>query len=214
MAFDLNTYINTYKEKSSTTVSALPAEDIRKAVELLHTARKRGSHIFVVGNGGSASTATHFACDLFKWATAEGKQPIKAFALNENIPLVSALVNDNGFSEIFVEQLKTLAKPGDVIVGFSVHGGTGKDKAGLWSQNLTKAIQYMKDIGGHAIGVTGFDGGIMKEICDVNINVPADSTPHVEGLHGVISHLLADGLKELALHEHEQSTSQKTLHRK
>jgi D-sedoheptulose 7-phosphate isomerase len=214
MAFDSKKYIDTYKETSSRITQQFPTADIKKAVDLIHTARKRGSHVFTIGNGGSASTASHFAGDLFKWATANGKAPIKAFCLTDNIPLISALTNDDGWSEIFTEQLKTLAQPGDVIVGFSVHGGSGKENAGVWSQNLTKAMHYVQQIGGSAIGITGFDGGAMKDLCDVHINVPVTSTAHVEGLHLVVSHMIVDTLKEIALHEHEQSTGKKDTHRK
>lgn len=214
MTFDSKTYIDTFKETSIKVTAQFPTDDIKKAVDLIHAARKRGNHIFTIGNGGSASTASHCACDLFKWASANGKSPIKAFCLNDNMPLISALTNDDGWSEIFTEQLKSLAKPGDVIVGFSVHGGSGKENAGAWSQNLTKAMHYVQEQGGNAIGITGFDGGAMKDLCDVHINVPAESTAHVEGLHLVVSHMIVDTLKELALHEHEQTTGKKDDHRK
>ncbi|MFH1916034.1 MAG: SIS domain-containing protein [Nanoarchaeota archaeon] len=210
---DLPSYITTYKETSSKTVQAIDAAELQKAISIIHDARKRGSNVFCVGVGGSAGTANHFSSDLFKWATGEGKQPIKAFCLSDNTPLLTALTNDNGWADVFTEQLKTLAKPRDVIVAFSVHGGSGKDKAGAWSQNVLQAVEYVKNINGKAIGITGFDGGAMKSVVDAHINVPIDSTAHVEGLHLVISHMIVDALKELALHEHEQKTGEKIAHR-
>jgi D-sedoheptulose 7-phosphate isomerase len=117
--------------------------------------------------------------------------------LNDNIPLVLALVNDNGFDNLFYEQLKTKFNTGDVVICLSVHGGAGKDKAGQWSQNLLKAMVYARDKGGQSIGLSGFDGGLMKEIADACIVVPANSTPLVESFHLVIEHLLIFRLKEM-----------------
>ena len=116
--------------------------------------------------------------------------------LNDNIPLVLALVNDDGFDNLFSEQLKTKAQKGDVLICISVHGGSGKDKAGPWSQNLLKAMDYMRENGGRTIGLSGFDGGAMKDLADVSIVVPVDSTPHVESFHLVLEHLICSCLRE------------------
>jgi len=171
-------------------------EKIADIVNALYEAWKRGSHIYIIGNGGSASTATHFKCDLEKSTIVEGKQRFRATALVDNIPLVSALVNDNGWSEVYVEQLKNVFNKKDVVIAISVHGSSGKDKAGLWSQNLLKAMQFAKDNGGVTIGMAGFDGGVMKDVADYCIVVPKDSTPHVESFHVVIAHLICQCLKE------------------
>jgi len=148
------------------------------------------------GNGGSAATATHFACDLVKTTAAAGKPGLKAECLNDNIPLVLALINDDGFDNLFSEQLKTKAEKDDILICISVHGGSGRDKAGLWSQNLLKAMNYIRGIGGKTIGLSGFDGGAMKEIADVSIVVHANSTPQVESFHLVLEHLICSCLSE------------------
>ena len=119
-------------------------KDIDDTIELLFDAWKNGNQVFFCGNGGSAGTATHFMCDLFKVTIVEGKKRFKALCLNDNIPLMTALINDDGFDNLFIEQLKNLYRKGDVLICLSVHGGSGKDKAGLWSQNLLKAMDYVK----------------------------------------------------------------------
>ena len=171
-------------------------EDIDKVIELLFNAWKHGNQVFFCGNGGSAGTATHFMCDLFKVTIVEGKKRFKALCLNDNIPLMTALINDNGWDNLFIEQLKNLYQKGDVLICFSVHGGSGKDKAGAWSQNLLKAMDSVNKNGGKTIGFAGFDGGAMKDIATVSIVVPFDATPHVEAFHVVLQHLIAFRLKE------------------
>jgi len=171
-------------------------EDIDKTIELLFDTWKKGNKVFFCGNGGSAGTATHFMCDLFKVTIVEGKNRYKALCLNDNIPLMTALINDDGWDNLFTEQLKNLFEPGDVLICLSVHGGSGKDKAGAWSQNLLKAMEYVKNNGGKTIGFSGFDGGAMKDYADVCIVVPFNATPHVEAFHVVLQHLIAFRLKE------------------
>ena len=171
-------------------------EDVDKAIEILFDAWKNGNKVFFCGNGGSAGTATHFMCDLFKVTIVEGKKRFKAICLNDNIPLITALINDEGWDNLFIEQLKNLYEKGDVLLCLSVHGGSGKDKAGAWSQNLLKAMDYVNKNGGKTIGFAGFDGGAMKDIATVSVVVPFDATPHVEAFHVVLQHLIAFRLKE------------------
>ena len=171
-------------------------DDINKAIELLFQAWKNGNTIFIIGNGGSASTATHFASDLAKATAVKGKKGFKAISLTDNVPLLTALTNDEGFASIFIEQLKNLLDKDDVVVAISVHGGAGQDKAGPWSQNLLAAIQYAKDNSARTIGMAGFDGGALKKMTDVCIVVPANSTAYVESWHAALEHLICSCLKE------------------
>jgi len=189
-------YIQEYLKETREITKLISADPIDKAVELLFDAWKNGNRVYTCGNGGSASTASHFACDLAKTIAVAGKRGFKAECLNDNVPLVLALINDDGFDNLFSEQLKTKAQEGDILICISVHGGSGSDKAGLWSQNLLRAMSYMQEIGGKSIGLSGFDGGAMKEIADVSIIVPADSTPHIESFHLVIEHLICSCLRE------------------
>ena len=189
-------YIENYLAEARKITEAISVDDVDRAIELLFEAWKNGNHVFACGNGGSASTATHFVADLVKTVAAPGKRGIRAECLNDNIPLMLALVNDEGFDNLYYEQLKTKFQKGDVLICISVHGGSGKDRAGLWSQNLLKAMNYVKENGGKTVGLSGFDGGAMKEIADVCIVVPINSTPHVESFHLVLEHLIISRLRE------------------
>lgn len=186
-------YFNEMKE----IIDNINKKEIKRVVDILYTARKQGKTIFIMGNGGSASTATHMVCDLAKCTIVGNKKRFRVIGLNDNIPWVSALINDEGWGEIYVEQLKNHFREGDVAIGFSVHGGSGEHKAGSWSQNLLKAMQYVKDNKGIAIGFTGFDGGAMKQLADYCVVVPKNSTPHVESFHLVLEHLICDELKKM-----------------
>lgn len=191
-----NEFTGNYLSEMKKVIDDISVEDIDKAIELLYDAWKRGNRVFTCGNGGSASTATHFACDLVKTTAAQGKRGFRAECLNDNIPLMLALINDEGFDNLFCEQLKTKFQKGDVLICISVHGGAGRDKAGLWSQNLLKSMRYAKDNGGKTIGLSGFDGGPMKEIADACIVVPANSTPQVESFHLALGHLICACLRQ------------------
>jgi D-sedoheptulose 7-phosphate isomerase len=189
-------YIDRFLSGVEEIVKSIAREDIDRAIEALYRAWTERRTVFVAGNGGSAGTATHFAADLNKMTAIPGKPRLRAMSLGDNVPLVSAIVNDDGWENLYTEQLENFYSPGDVLVTISVHGGKGKDKAGAWSQNLVRAIDWVKTRGGTTIGLAGFDGGVMREICDICIVVPYRTTPHVEGFHVVLHHLIAFCLAE------------------
>lgn len=179
-------------------ISCISLLDLDKIIEVLFKAWQEKRMIFLIGNGGSASTATHFASDLVKTVIdSPDKRGLRAISLADNIPLASATVNDWGKENLFIAPLRTFFNPGDIVVAFSVHGGAGKDKDGAWSQNLLQAIQYAKDNGGKTIGFAGFDGGAMKNLCDICLVVPAESTPLVESIHVLLIHHITFRLKEM-----------------
>lgn len=188
---DITNYLADVKE----IIDKISVDDIDKTIQILNEAREKGKKIFVVGNGGSASTATHFACDLNKYTSVNGKKRFKVFSLEDNTALMTALVNDEGWDSVYSYQLENLMDDGDYIIAISVHGGSGKDKAGLWSQNLLRGVKMIKERGGKAIGIVGFDGGALKEIADACIVVPMDSTPQVEGFHLVLTHMICEIIK-------------------
>lgn len=189
-------YISNYLADVKKIIDEISKEDINKVINLLNEARDKNRKIFVIGNGGSASTATHFACDLNKYTSVKGKNRFKAISLEDNIPLLTALVNDEGWDSVYSYQLENLMDDGDYLIAISVHGGSGKDHAALWSQNLLRATKMVQDRGGKVIGLVGFDGGALKTIADACITVPMDSTPHVEGFHLVLTHMICSIIRE------------------
>ena len=192
----MENFVKDYLQELEAVVKRVSQDDISSVMALLYQAWKDGKQVFVAGNGGSASTATHFSCDLAKFTAIEGKKRFKVICLNDNIPLVSALTNDLGWDSVYYEQLRNLMNNGDVLVVISVHGGSGADKAGIWSQNLLKAAKFVQDNGGKVIGLAGFDGGALKQVADACIVAPVNSTPQVEGFHVVLTHLLCAGLHD------------------
>lgn len=189
-------FIQDYLSEVKKIAETISVADIDGVVELLFQAWRSGNQVFTCGNGGSASTATHFACDLSKTTIINNKKRFEVSCLNDNIPLVSALTNDDGFDNLYYEQLKSRFRKGDVLICISVHGGAGRDKVGLWSQNLLKAMKYAQENGGKAIGLSGFDGGPMKEMADACVVVPANSTPQVESFHLALEHLICGCLRQ------------------
>ena len=194
---DTRAFIDSYLRETGEICQRTSREDLEKFIHILYDAWKGRRQVFTMGNGGSASTATHFAADIAKFTWVEGRHRFRAFSLCDNPAYLSALTNDNGFDSIFVEQLEPLLEADDVLVGISVHGGKGKDKAGLWSQNLVRAVDLAKRRGARVLGMAGFDGGALRELADACIVVPARSTPHVEGMHVVYHHLIVSRLLDL-----------------
>jgi len=165
-------------------------DEMTNIIKTLQEAKKEGRQVFICGNGGSAGTATHLAADLFKMAK------IKAISLCDNTPLMTAIINDDGWKELFRAQLERLYNKGDILISISVHGAAGEENAGPWSANIGQAISYVNCNGGTTIGLTGFDGGEMKYSCHHCLIVPANSTPIVEALHTVLHHYIAFELME------------------
>lgn len=178
----------------------LPRREIRRAVDILFDCWRRQGTVYAIGNGGSASTATHLICDLAKATIVPGRSRLKALALVDNVPLVSAWTNDNGFASVFAEQLEPWLQEGDVLIALSVHGGAGEGEAGPWSQNLAPALALARARGARVIGLSGFGGGALREAADVCIVVPIQSeplgTPVVESLHAAVHHLLCLALRK------------------
>jgi len=166
----------------------LDFEAIDKVIEVFQKARANGKTIFFIGNGGSAATCSHFAEDLSYGTQMEGKEPFKALSLTGNVAHMTAIANDGGYENIFVGQLKNLFEQGDVIVGIS---GSGN------SLNVIKAIEYVNSNGGISIGLLGFDGGKMKEICHYYIHVKTMKGEYgpVEDIHLILGHLITTYLK-------------------
>ena len=163
--------------------------EIKIFVELLLSARESGATIFFIGNGGSASTASHFVNDL-AFGTHEHEKPFKAISITDNVSVLTALGNDYGYGEIFVRQLKVYAEKGDVVVGISASGN---------SQNLISAFNYHKSSVIKTMALTAFDGGRMKVIADNCIHIPTEDKEYgpAEDVHMILDHLISSYLMRI-----------------
>jgi D-sedoheptulose 7-phosphate isomerase len=159
----------------------LDTDAIARFIDVLLQARERQARIFFVGNGGSASTASHFANDVAIGTRCE--QPFRAISLTDNAAILTAIANDYGYEEIFVRQLKTHMTPGDVVVAISASGN---------SSNVVKAIEYANNLGGVTVALTGFDGGKLAKISRVCVHVPTGKGEYgpVEDIHMILDHLV------------------------
>jgi D-sedoheptulose 7-phosphate isomerase len=162
--------------------------ELDRAVAILRDARARDATIFFCGNGGSASTASHFACDLGKNTVHPVKGRFRTLALVDNIPAVTAYGNDTGYDQVFVEQARSLMRPGDVLVAIS---GSGN------SANVLHAVDYARSLGCQVIGLVGFDGGALRARADVALIVPGRNIEQAEDGHLILNHAVCVTVRAL-----------------
>lgn len=170
-----------YFERVKVVLDSIRKEDLNLLMNLLVEARDRGSLVFVMGNGGSASTASHYVCDFNKGISYGKDKMFKFICLNDNLPTMMAYANDISYDEIFVGPLRNFLSEGDVVIGIS---GSGN------SANVVKALQYTNEHGGISVGITGFDGGKVKQLSQYNVHVPIDDMQVAEDLHMVLDHCM------------------------
>ena len=169
------------------TIEQLPRQEIAQVMDLLHVARLDGRQIFIMGNGGSASTATHFVCDLAKNTRKEGWPHFKVIGLTDNMAIFSAYANDEGYESIFAQQLANLVAAEDIVIGISASGN---------SKNVLNAIALAKNANATTIGFTGFDGGSLASMVDINLHVKSNIIEHVEDIHLMLEHMIVKSLRE------------------
>ena len=165
------------------------AKNIDRIASILIKARISKNKIFIMGNGGSASTSSHFANDLAKLTIINGQPRFKVISLTDNVPVMLAWANDTAYENIFVEQLKNLMDSNDVVIGISCSGN---------SMNVIKAMEYANINKGITIGFSGYDGGKLIKISQENIHVPCSDMQRVEDIHLIIQHILTTLVKEEA----------------
>ncbi len=176
--------IDAFLTETTRLLARLDRGAIGTARDMLLDCYHAEGRVYTAGNGGSASTAQHFACDLAKFVIPPGGRPFDTRCLTDNISLYTAWANDAAHEEVFANLLRGLLTPRDVLILISVHGGTG------FSADLVRAVRYANEMGAKSIALVGFDGGLLHEESTCSILVPVDSTPQTEAIHLVIEHLL------------------------
>ena len=169
-------------------VARLPYQKIDTAIDEILSAYKRDASIFTFGNGGSAALASHFACDLGKGTLIHhnGQKRFRVISLTDNIPLLTAWANDHGYEHVFAQQLQNLVASGDLVFAIS---GSGN------SSNVLRALELAKDRGARTIGLTGFEGGKMKGLCDVCVILPSDNMQIIEDFHLSVTHAISSVIR-------------------
>lgn len=175
-------FASKYQTDLLAALGQLNLEKVEQAIEWLRNCRDSGGHIFVCGNGGSASTASHFACDMVKGASYQRAKRFRILALTDSLPTVTAYSNDVGYEVVFVEQLKNFARPGDVVLAMS---GSGN------SPNTLRAVEYAAALDCATIALTGGDGGRLGAMAQLNIQVAASHMGRIEDLHLIVCHMIA-----------------------
>jgi D-sedoheptulose 7-phosphate isomerase len=179
--------INNYLAAIREVIEIFPIDELAEITELIQQAREKESVIFICGNGGSWATAAHMVCDFGKNTRMSDKKRIKVIGLGDNIPTLTAYANDEGYDRVFAEPLMNLMRSGDVLIAIS---GSGN------SPNVLEAVKVARKIGGVSIGLTGFDGGKLKDLVDYPLVIPSNSMEIVEDFHMIVDHLLTMCLKE------------------
>lgn len=182
--FDAKKFAERYLEDLKRITSQLDVRPIADFAHVLLEASKRGSNIFFIGNGGSAATASHFANDIAFGHHSSLTSPFRAVSLTDNVAIVTAVANDFGYDEVFIQQLKVQMVPGDVVVAISASGN---------SPNVLHAIEFANENDGITVALTGFDGGQLKKIANINVHIPTakGNYGHVEDIHMIIDHLIS-----------------------
>jgi D-sedoheptulose 7-phosphate isomerase len=170
-------------------VADLPHRAIGQATGELMRAYDEGKSVFVFGNGGSAALASHFACDLGKGTATgtDGHRRFHVMSFTDNVPLITAWANDSCYDRIFAEQLRTFVAAGDVAFAISASGN---------SPNVLQALEAAKDARATTVGLTGFDGGKMKNLCDVCVVLPSDNMQIVEDFQLSVTHALFSVIRQ------------------
>ena len=180
--FTLN-YLNGLKKA----MDSLALEKIEEIYQLILEALNRNSQIFIMGNGGSGATASHFACDMNKGVKKGLKKAPRVICLNDNVPIMLAIANDISYNHIFMEQLKNFLIPDDLVLGISCSGN---------SENVLRAIEYANKNDAKTIGITGFKGGKLSQIAQTVFTVPINDTQKVEDIHMTLFHIIVQNISK------------------
>jgi len=174
-------FAETYKADCLRAIDAIDLGKVQEVIDVFTEARERNRQIFVFGNGGSASTASHFVCDMVKGASFNREQRFRIMALTDSLPTITAYSNDVAYDCIFAEQLKNFARPDDLVMGIS---GSGN------SPNVLRAMEYANSIGCKTVALTGRDGGQLRPMAKINVHVANPHMGRIEDAHMIICHMI------------------------
>jgi D-sedoheptulose 7-phosphate isomerase len=184
-------FARTYLKVVADLLNEMSAAQIEAATDILYDAYSRGASVFLAGNGGSAAIATHLACDLEKTVAGprgpQAPRRLRAVSLNDNVSALTAWANDEGYEHVFSERLRGYANQGDVLIVISSSGN---------SPNIIEALKAADELGLRSIAWLGFDGGRAFSMATCSIHVPVKDYGMVEGIHGVVAHLVTDILAQ------------------
>ena len=183
-------FASQYLDGLRSCLDEIASDDVEAVVSAIYEAYEAGRQVFIVGNGGSAATASHMACDLGKTAAVEGRARLRVFSLTDNVPLMTAIANDIGYDRLFVEQLRNLLNPDDLVI---VVTGSGD------SPNVVQAARYAKEKGAVTVGLLGFGGGAVRTIVDYHVTISSTHYGHVEDVHMVLNHIISSSFRERIL---------------
>jgi D-sedoheptulose 7-phosphate isomerase len=179
--------IKNYIATLQSTIDQLPISLIADVVNVLQRARMQGNQIFIMGNGGSASTSSHFVCDLAKNTRYEGLPHFRVIGLADNMEIFSAYANDEGYENVFSQQLINLIRPDDIVIAISASGN---------SRNVVNAVEEAQKYNATTIGFTGFDGGRLGQMVNIHIHVKSNIIEHVEDIHLMLEHMIVRTIKD------------------
>lgn len=185
-------YSAEYFSRLSAAAAAIDTQAFERAASLISTAIQSDRTIYACGNGGSAAISNHLLCDFAKRIQTDTELRPRIVSLSSHIELITAIGNDIAFEEIFRYQLRTAARPGDVLLTISSSGN---------SENIVRALKWARESDVHTIALTGFDGGRSRDLADANIHVPADNYGIVEDLHQSTMHILAQFVRQRHMSE-------------
>ena len=177
----METFAAEYIAENQRLLASLDPAEIAGVIEVVRQAGASGNRIYAVGNGGSASTASHFVNDMGKGASLGRERRFKVIPLTDNVAWMTALSNDLCYEDVFVEQLRNFAEPGDVLIAIS---GSGN------SENVLKAVRYANQVGCRTVGFAGFKGGKLKDLVQHCIVVDADHMGRIEDMHMMLQHMI------------------------
>ena len=169
-------------------LQAISLSHLETVLQLLEEAYRNGRRIFIMGNGGSAATASHFALDLAKNTIMPGAPRLKAISLTDHVPLITAWSNDTAYEHIFSEQLANMIEPGDVVIGISTSGN---------SPNVINALNLAKQYRATTVGLLGAKGGKMKDMVDAYILAPGQNIEQEEDAHMILAHVITRHMREV-----------------